>query len=93
MMDAAFGGFWQITKLPDHRHESINAALHLNPLLNASLKNTSGATLSYAIFWQDSIINLHPFLSSQTFKITKGLIEQNKEIKALKEKVEQLQQD
>ena len=73
-------GLGNFEKLPEDSQESINALLHLNPLLHTALKNTSGATLSYAIFWQDSLFNLHPFLPSKTFKLTKELIVQNKEI-------------
>ncbi|OJJ21589.1 hypothetical protein BKI52_13815 [marine bacterium AO1-C] len=73
-------GIGDLTKLSNHHQRSINAALHINPLLRTSLKNTSGATLSYVIFWNDSLFNLHPFLPSKTFKLTKELIEQNKEI-------------
>ncbi|HAS47098.1 MAG TPA: hypothetical protein DCS93_41830 [Microscillaceae bacterium] len=60
--------------------QSLNAALNAGPLLQAALENTSGATLTYAVFNREKFINLYPFIPSKDFTLSQEVLNHNAEV-------------
>ena len=65
-------GLGDINELTKTQKQEINIILKLNPLLNTILHKTPNVVLVYSSF-QDSFINLHPFIPTTDFRVDESV--------------------